>query len=363
MPKTLKQMLEVYRPKAADEQKFVDKHVVVKHDDANGNKDDVFQGTNVKKVDRKKERHGHEPGEDEKVYEEVEQVDEKLAADATAGDYVKDFAKSDAPQFKGKSKEKRRKMAIAAFLNKENVEHEGEDLQEGEQAHAQFQKYHDDSAKLLKGIHGALSKHYGNVTDKKNYNNGMAHWGNVDTIKGVHRSLQDLHDRVLQEVEYSQPPKPVAVKIKEDHELEELEHIEELNKSTLASYVKAASVDAAHKAALAVATRDKGYSKDSEEYHGKQHKRVKGIFKATDRLAKEEVDQLKGKQHKIDKNKNGKIDAQDFKILRKEETEIDLTLLNLYVGLDEDNRQSMIKMIDDGLKDSLVEFAKTLETK
>jgi len=34
-----------------------------------------------------------------------------------AGDYVKDFQKSDAPQFKGKSKEKRRQMAIAAYLD------------------------------------------------------------------------------------------------------------------------------------------------------------------------------------------------------------------------------------------------------
>lgn len=32
------------------------------------------------------------------------------------GDVVKDFYKSDAPQFKGKSKEKRRQMAIAAKL-------------------------------------------------------------------------------------------------------------------------------------------------------------------------------------------------------------------------------------------------------
>jgi hypothetical protein len=31
---------------------------------------------------------------------------------------------------------------------------------------------------------------------------------------------------------------------------------------------------------------------------------------------------LKGNQHKIDKNKNGKIDSHDFKLLRKEETEI-----------------------------------------
>jgi hypothetical protein len=34
------------------------------------------------------------------------------------------------------------------------------------------------------------------------------------------------------------------------------------------------------------------------------------------------MEALKGKQHKIDKNKNGKIDAHDFKLLRKEESEI-----------------------------------------
>jgi hypothetical protein len=33
------------------------------------------------------------------------------------------------------------------------------------------------------------------------------------------------------------------------------------------------------------------------------------------------MEALRGKQHKIDKNKNGKVDAHDFKLLRKEETE------------------------------------------
>ena len=35
------------------------------------------------------------------------------------GDVIKDFYKSKAPQFKGKSKEKRREMAIAAKLTAE----------------------------------------------------------------------------------------------------------------------------------------------------------------------------------------------------------------------------------------------------
>ena len=33
------------------------------------------------------------------------------------------------------------------------------------------------------------------------------------------------------------------------------------------------------------------------------------------------MEALKGKQKKLDKNHNGELDAQDFKILRKEETE------------------------------------------
>ena len=42
-----------------------------------------------------------------------------------AGDYVKDFKKSKAPQFKGKSPEKRRKMAIAAYLDAKDKMNEG----------------------------------------------------------------------------------------------------------------------------------------------------------------------------------------------------------------------------------------------
>ena len=53
----------------------------------------------------------------------VGQVREKLGKDADAGDYVKDFRKSKAPQFKGKSDKKIQKMAIAAYLDsKEEVE-------------------------------------------------------------------------------------------------------------------------------------------------------------------------------------------------------------------------------------------------
>ena len=64
-----------------------------------------------------------------------------------------------------------------------------------------------------------------------------------------------------------------------------------------------------------------------EALKGNQHKIDKNKNNKIDAedfkiLRKEEtVDEaLKGNQHKIDKNKNNKIDAEDFKILRKEET-------------------------------------------
>ena len=50
-------------------------------------------------------------------------INEVLAKDADMGDYIDDFVKSDAPQFNGKSKEKRKEMAIAAYYaNKESLE-------------------------------------------------------------------------------------------------------------------------------------------------------------------------------------------------------------------------------------------------
>lgn len=206
MAKTLKDFLEGYlKVKSADEQKFIDKHVTAKTADRNGNGDDVFNGS-TKTIDRRKDRKGYNPGEDEKVYEalkgsqhkidankngkvdahdfhllrkkkkvaeeteeldevsaaakdsyaqkagkqlpdlfkksgksaddarkyynrkntvrkianeEVEELDEKLTAKTPMGKYIKDFTKSDAPQFKGKSPAKRRVMAIAAKLTAE----------------------------------------------------------------------------------------------------------------------------------------------------------------------------------------------------------------------------------------------------
>jgi hypothetical protein len=105
--KTLKQILELYKPKSQDEDKFVKKHIVVKHKDRNGNGDDVFQATNIKAVGREKERHGYEPGKDEEVYEETEALDEGIL------DTVKSTVSSIANRFKSKPKQENKPQAPA----------------------------------------------------------------------------------------------------------------------------------------------------------------------------------------------------------------------------------------------------------
>ncbi len=49
-----------------------------------------------------------------------EQVYEKLTKKNDVGDFVDDFQKSDAKQFKGKSDKKKKQMAVAAYLSKQN---------------------------------------------------------------------------------------------------------------------------------------------------------------------------------------------------------------------------------------------------
>jgi hypothetical protein len=57
------------------------------------------------------------PEKSEKIGMPFKGIDEKLKPSMGAGAYVDDFKTSDAPQFKGKSKKKKGKMAVAAYLS------------------------------------------------------------------------------------------------------------------------------------------------------------------------------------------------------------------------------------------------------
>jgi hypothetical protein len=74
------------------------------------------------------------------IKKESLKIAEKLGKTADVGDYKDDFRKSDAPQFKGKSKKKKDQMATAAYLSQKNKIKEG-DLDIGHQ---------DDEPRMIK---------------------------------------------------------------------------------------------------------------------------------------------------------------------------------------------------------------------
>ena len=274
MAKTLNNIINGFAPKSKDEKKFMDKHITTKNKLDTGSEDDkLFNATNVKLSEREP-RHGYNPGNDEKVYEEmskvhpmalhvkdvgkgkykVHAVGKHLADGIKVGEHLSDSELDDATEMGAKVKmikedtldekhltpaEMKKREQIAKGIEKSNpnmpmskkmaiatasakkVAEETEELVEGEVASKQFQHYHNEASKLLKSIHKGLSDHYDNVTNKKNYNKGEPHWGHVGDIKDIHRSLQDLNDRILQTGEYA---KPVSMK----EEVEQLTEDEEL---------------------------------------------------------------------------------------------------------------------------------------
>jgi len=71
-------------------------------------------------MDRAKAYYFQSVKNQEKFDADREGMSEVLGANSKPETYIKDFAKSKAPQFKGKSKEKKRQMAIAAYMSNKN---------------------------------------------------------------------------------------------------------------------------------------------------------------------------------------------------------------------------------------------------
>ena len=144
--KTLKQFAEQtgYRKvKSPDEQRFVDKHEVEVKQDRAGNKDDVFKATNIKTVERKKERKGYDPGTDEAVYEAMD-------------------------------------------------------------ASARFDHHHQHAKALLKSISQHLKTHADEAASYKDHKGRKGpNWGHTGSMEHVASQLSNLHDQLARKGEYS----------------------------------------------------------------------------------------------------------------------------------------------------------------
>jgi len=241
MAKTLKDFLEGYlKVKSADEQKFIDKHVTAKNPDRNGNGDDVFKGS-TKPIDRRKERKGYNPGEDEKVYEAVET--ERVKHPVGQRPKGPGWVLKQAGEQTGKDhnvwerKFKRVNEALKGDQHKIDANHNG--------------KIDAEDFKKLRSKGKWASKSYKTADGR---------WASKD--------------------------------VKED-----AEQIDELSKATVGSYAQKAKDDLSRSDYLAgkkMGERMHGAKPDNAErkLNAKASKRYKGLGMAINKLAKEEVEEL-----------------------------------------------------------------------
>lgn len=218
MAKTLKDILatEVYEPKSPDERRFKDKHITVKHKDRNGNDDKLFNASNIKPVDRTKEGHGYNPGDDEKVYEDYE----KDAADASKkyGAYAKHekaMSKSNSlaaqlsPTYR---KEMDNRSKQSAKLSKKyakkattGMSEEVEQIDEAVAADV-YDAHHARALKSLANMSKHVEKHKKLCCAK---GKSPMSWHASD-MKALSRQLEDMEHNMAQNNEYAQPMVDVA---------------------------------------------------------------------------------------------------------------------------------------------------------
>jgi hypothetical protein len=196
----LKPHKDGYYPKAGDEQKFVDKHVVtkIKHLGGKATEDDqLFQATNIK-TGKREEEHGYDADKsDQKMYEQTKKKKTSVL-------------------------KKMKNKAIGAILGKDykylaqgdsrGMENNINDLNEAT-AKDLYNMHHQRVKELLKGINQGLEIHKKACGDK-------CHYGHAGDMKHFANALQDMHDQLHMQGEYAKPQQLMPMK-------EELKQVDE----------------------------------------------------------------------------------------------------------------------------------------
>ena len=335
MAKTLKDFLEGYlKVKSADEQKFIDKHVTAKNPDRNGNGDDVFKG-NTKPIDRRKERKGYNPGEDEKVYEELKGNQHKIDANKNG--------KIDAEDFKHLRKKKKvveaaddPKLAFQLHMAKKKEELR----KKGQLAKEEAEQIDELSTSTLQSYRKKARAQGNAIVDKMKMGGGDWSKDQKDTktlrkrAAGANMSGKQL------------------VKRGESLKTEEAEQIDELSKATLGSYVKKAKTQMSRSDTVAgrlAGERMKGGKPSAQErkHNERANKRYFGIDKAVDRLTKEDVvREAAGKYGcKTDKPKMRKEEKLANMIADLSESH-QRTMMGVFEKLNDENKSKFLEACD-----------------
>jgi len=349
-----------YAPKSTDELRFKRKHVSVTTPDANKNGDDVFKGTNVKAVDRQP-HYGYNPGQDEEVYEEVKKkkVCKKCGKKYTGKQCsccMNEAKNRRQPEGEEIYEEQYKRMAMAH----KNRAAKALKVKDYVSLHHHLANYHESMAKWHESkdrddaadheyhksfLNAELSALYANPIEyRKNFNN-IEEAEKPDHLAAIAAAAKKKNAQIGKTVVTgskggvggAETRRYPAGTLKNSHEPEG-EELNELSKETLKSYTRKAvfSAKPSRVKGLIKAT-NKLYLKQYEEVEpeGEELEEAKRKKSPTEKLFNRlknygvkdpSAKPLVGNQHKIDANKNGKIDAEDFKMLRKEDVQVDEVL-------------------------------------
>lgn len=343
-----------YAPKSTDELRFKKKHVVQKTDDRNGNKDDVFNATNVKTLERAKERHGYNPDEDEKVYEGYKRdntsylrSDPDYKPSTLTPGLTPHKSQGMSPERRAATEREMARIKKRYATKNEEVEEVNED---SHASHFRFLRHLQKagvSAPSKADAMDMIAKH--GDPDRA----GQAYVKRIKMIKTAANKVQkeehnpeldklvDKYSDHIVKSRDSQYPEAhedearyILTRIQKNHGKEAVRHARlhaqtnlnnvnrqenEKSKAELKKYYKPTS-GPAYK-----------HNKESVEQIYEARRKKSPTEKLFNRLKNYGVKDpsakpLVGNQHKIDANKNGKIDAEDFKKLRKEEVQVDEVL-------------------------------------
>lgn len=196
-------------------------------------------------------------------------IEEKLTAADPASKWISDFVKSDNPKFAGKSKKERIQQALGAYYAKKRGTNE-----EVEQ------------------VDELRASTYDSASNKRQAQAGTAAKVGAKHASGV---LQDKSDKLAYaaamagQKEFLKTLSPATKRVMSK---EEIEQVDELKKSTLASYVGKAAGRLAAASRLQRDFEKDGHTALAGEFEKSAQKKKVGIQKAANKLAKEEVEQM-----------------------------------------------------------------------
>jgi len=307
MPKkTTKEFFEVYRPKAKGEQRFVDKHITIKHKDANGNGDDVFKAKNVKGVDRSPD-HGYNPGEDADVYESLHRNKGNLMSDKD----VKEDVVTEGVEVK-KTAIKGGHVITVHDGNSQSFplhpEHQNKirALQKGEKT-----SFKDETGSNVSAERTGSLVHLNRGTDAGNRKVAVGYHHFKEGLEEIAEGIRAYYEELGEEIE-TDDLLEFADEIYESL-FEEVEELEEISQSTLNSYSKKVQkkIDYHNKAAEkhSIRSDEDDIDGDDDGYFYNRSKSNQHQSKARQRqsmqsLAKAKQSEKAAKSHRKDARSN-----------------------------------------------------------